>query len=232
MMFNFDYLKGKGAMGGKGKGLKGGGKVGGGKKGKGNRGGKAAADRKGPSQSDPAISCKCCGSEVHVKKDCWHKEKQCSRCLRYGHLVKMCSADLDADALRQKKKSIKDANKDQVDDKDEEESEPEKQWPCPECYHWNSIKNKNCAKQGCKGKVLKNMAVPTDDPAPKSGISKNTQKMIEQMSPEKLQAEIVELQERVDEADRQIAFYRDDKKFAFGISSVDTSAIEKQKRNI
>ena len=47
MMFNFDYMQGKGAMGGKGKGLKGGGKAGGGKKGKGNRGGKAIWDGKG-----------------------------------------------------------------------------------------------------------------------------------------------------------------------------------------
>ena len=114
MMYNFNYMKGKGKGKGDGKGSKGDGKAGGGKKGKGNRG-KAAKDGKGPSQGVPAKSCNCCGSEDHLKKDCWHKEKQCSRCLRYGHLEKMCVADLDADAARQKKKSVKDTKKDQED---------------------------------------------------------------------------------------------------------------------
>ena len=185
------------------KGGKGGGKAGGGKQGKGHR--KKGGDGKGPDLNNSSSElCKCCGALGHSRKMCWFKDKACSNCQKLGHLAKICWAEewTPEPALK---------DNENKDDKTMTDDKADKQWPCSECYQWNSIKVKMCKKKGCKGKAPENFADTADEPGPKSGISTNTQRMIERMEPAKLKKEIEELEDKVSECDRQIKFYGEEK---------------------
>ena len=42
------------------------------------------------SRSEP---CKCCGMLGHAKQECRHRYKECSGCIKKGHLRKVCHAN-------------------------------------------------------------------------------------------------------------------------------------------
>ena len=140
--------------------------------------------------------CKCCGKARHSKKQCWHREKACNFCGKIGHVEAMC---------RDKASNGDDI----VKDKDADKAKLKKEWLCTYCHDFNPDENvlKCGLKVGCLGRSPKCQWQVGAKPVNASPMSKNTQKLMEEGDPVKLQEEVDSISRKVSVLDQDIAKY-------------------------
>ena len=179
--------------------------------------GKGGAMQKDKDQSVDDLVCKCCGKKGHLKSQCHHLGKQCGICGIFGHMQSVC----------RHRKQNQGGQDDSKDDSLGDKQADKEQRMCPECYVWQpDIHKQKCISVGCDHtwmkKSFKDALVPPQQP---SAITKNTQQVIDQKDPAKLQEEQEKLEAEIAEYEKDITKYKA-KKFLFGEKPFDTSGME------